>query len=117
MKRLVLTVNSRHVDGVAIVDLSGRITLGPGLTAFNDAVQELLAAGEKKIVLNLGGVEYSDSSGLGQLVVSLKDVKGEGGQLKLLNVPKRIQDLMRMTRIANLFEMHTDESAAVASFV
>lgn len=108
--------STRQVDGVTIVDLSGRITLGEGSAALKDTVHDLLSKGLKRIVLNLGEVNYVDSSGIGALVSALTAAKNQGGQLKLLNVTKRVHDLLQITKLHSLFDVKNDEAAAVQSF-
>jgi len=108
--------STRQVDGVTIVDLSGRITLGEGSTTLKDTVHDLLSKGLKRIVLNLGEVNYVDSSGIGALVSALTAAKNQGGQLKLLNVTKRVHDLLQITKLHSLFDVKNDEAAAVQSF-
>jgi anti-sigma B factor antagonist len=108
--------STRQVDGVTIVDLSGRITLGEGSATLKDTVHDLLSKGLKRIVLNLGEVNYVDSSGIGALVSALTAAKNQGGQLKLLNVTKRVHDLLQITKLHSLFDVKNDEAAAVQSF-
>ena len=111
-----LKTSTRQVGGVTIVDLSGRITLGDASAAVRDAINDLLGKGNKKILLNLVEVEYIDSSGIGVLVGGLSTVRSQGGQLKLVNVSKRIRDLLRITKLYSLFDVKDDEPTAVASF-
>jgi anti-sigma B factor antagonist len=107
---------TRQVDGVTIVDLSGRITLGEGSVTLKDTVHDLLSKGLKRILLNLGEVNYIDSSGIGALVSALTAAKNQGGELKLLNVTKRVHDLLQITKLHTLFDVKNDEAAAVLSF-
>ncbi len=107
---------TRQVDGVTIVDLSGRITLGEGSVTIKDTVHDLLSKGLKRILLNLGEVNYIDSSGIGALVNALTAAKNQGGELKLLNVTKRVHDLLQITKLHTLFDVKNDEAAAVLSF-
>ena len=106
----------RQVDGVTIVDLSGRITLGEGSVTLKDTVHDLLSKGLKRILLNLGEVNYIDSSGIGALVSALTAAKNQGGELRLLNVTKRVHDLLQITKLHTLFDVKNDEAAAVLSF-
>jgi anti-sigma B factor antagonist len=99
------------------VDLSGRITLGEASVAARDVIIDLMGKGNKKILLNLAGVNYIDSSGIGVLVTSFSTVRGQGGELKLVNLSKRIGDLLRITKVYSLFDVKDDEAAAVASFL
>jgi anti-sigma B factor antagonist len=108
--------STRQVDGVTIVDLSGRITLGEGGVTLRNTVHGLLSKGLKRILLNLGEVNYIDSSGIGELVSSLTAAKKEGGELKLLNPTKRVLDLLQITKLHTLFDVKNDEAAAVQSF-
>jgi anti-sigma B factor antagonist len=101
---------------VTVVDLSGRLTLGDASAQLRQALRELLDSGRKKIVLNLGQVGYIDSSGLGELVSSFTTVKNNGGQLKLVNLTDKVNDLLTVTKLYTVFEIHNDEGAAVQSF-
>lgn len=107
---------TREVDGVTILDLSGRITLGEGSGTLRDAVRDLVSKGSKKILLNLADVDYIDSSGLGELVAAYTAVKNSGGDLKLVNLTKKVSDLLVITKLATVFDVKEDEAAAVASF-
>jgi anti-sigma B factor antagonist len=106
----------RHTGDVAIVDVSGRITLGEGNVVLREIVRELIEEGSNKILLNLHDVGYVDSSGMGELVKAYTTVRNQGGQLKLLNPSKRISDLLQMTRLASVFDLQADEASAVQSF-
>lgn len=110
------TINTRQNGDVCILDVSGKITLGDGSVAIRDAVKKLVADGTKKIVLNLGEVTYIDSSGIGELVSAFTSVSNTGGNLKLLNLTKRVQDLLQITKLYTVFEVFNDETTAVASF-
>jgi anti-sigma B factor antagonist len=111
-----MKLTTREVSGVTIVDLSGKITLGEGGLTLRDEVRKLLAAGQKKIVLNLGEVNYIDSSGLGELVSAYTAVKNAGGELKLLNLTSKVRDLLVITKLVTVFDVKDDEAAAVAAF-
>src|SRR6476660_6276348 len=111
-----MKVGSRQVDGVTIVDCSGRITLGEGSVVLRDAVKDLLSKGQKKIVLNLADVNYIDSSGIGELVSAYTTVKNQGGELKLLNLTKKVHDLLQITKLYTVFDVKDEEAAAVKSF-
>jgi len=111
-----LRVSTRQVDGVNIVDCSGRITLGEGSVVLRDTVKELLSKGQKKILLNLGDVNYIDSSGIGELVSAYTTAKNQGGELKLLNLTKKVHDLLQITKLYTVFDVKDDETAAVKSF-
>ena len=101
---------------VVILDLSGKITIGEGSVQLRDAVEKLLEAGRNRIVLNLAGVSYVDSSGIGELVSRYTTTKNTGGRLKLLNLPKKIKDLLMITKLLTVFEIYEDEQAALESF-
>ncbi len=111
-----IKVSTRQVDGVTILDLSGRITLGEGSVTLRDAIRELLAKGDKNILLNLGDVSYIDSSGIGELVSAFTSVKNAGGELKLLNLTKKVHDLLQITKLYTVFDVKDDETSAVGSF-
>ena len=111
-----MKLTTREVSGVTIVDLSGKITLGEGGLTLRDEVRKLLAAGQKKIVLNLGEVNYIDSSGLGELVSAYTAAKNAGGELKLLNLTSKVRDLLVITKLVTVFDVKDDEAAAVAAF-
>ena len=111
-----IKVSTRQLDKVTIVDMSGRITLGEGSSTLREAVRDLLSKGQKKIVLNLGDVSYIDSSGIGELVSSFTSVSNQGGQLKLLNLQKKVHDLLQITKLYTVFEVHTEEASAIRSF-
>ncbi len=113
---MTIKANTRQVDGITVVDLSGRITLGEGSTILRDAVRELLARGQKKILLNLGDVNYIDSSGIGELVSGYTTVTNQGGQLKLLNLTKKVRDLLQITKLYTVFDVYDEETAAIRSF-
>jgi len=108
--------STRQVDGVTIVDLSGRITLGEGSVVLRDTVRDLLSKGQKKILLNLGDVNYIDSSGIGELVAAFTTCKNQGGELKLLNLTKKVHDLLQITKLYTVFDVKDDEAAGVKSF-
>src|SRR5690348_15318008 len=111
-----MKASTRQVDGITIVDLSGRITLGEGSVVLRDLVRDLLAKGNKSILLNLGDVTYIDRSGNGELVIAYTTVRNCGGQLKLLNLTKKVHDLLQITKLYTVFDVKDDEAAAVASF-
>jgi anti-sigma B factor antagonist len=111
-----MKLKTRQVDGVTILDCSGRITLGEGSVQLRDAVRDLLSKGSKQILLNLGDVTYIDSSGIGELVSAFTTVRNQGGDLKLLNLTKKIHDLLQITKLYTVFDVKEDEASAVASF-
>ena len=106
----------RHVEGVTVLDLSGRITLGEASGKLRSAVQEALSAGSKKILLNLADVKYIDSAGLGELVSAFTTVKNAGGDLKLLSLTKKVKDLLVITKLLTVFDVKETEKDALASF-
>jgi|SRR6185312_247262 len=109
-------VDTRDAGGVKIVDVSGRLTIGPALIHLADTINQSLNAGSRKILLNLAGVTYIDSSGIGELNATLKAVSGRGGSLKLLRASKRVQDLMRMVGVHRLFSFEEQEAEALDRF-
>jgi anti-sigma B factor antagonist len=111
-----MKIDIRTVDGVKVLDCSGRITLGEGTMVVRNTVRDLLNDGNKSIVLNLGDVNYIDSSGIGELVSTYTTVTGNGGQLKLLNLTKKIQELLAITKLLTVFQVFEDEQAVLASF-
>ena len=109
-------LNTRQVGDVTVMDVSGRITLGEGSSTLRDALRDLVAKGNKKILLNLGDVTYIDSSGIGELVSGFTTVANSGGTLKLLGLTKRVKDLLQITKLYTVFDVHEDEAHAVRSF-
>ena len=107
---------NREVGDVTIIDMDGRITLGEGTALLRDLIRESLAKGRKKIVMNLAGINYIDSTGLGELVSGYRLIKSEGGELKLLNLNKKVTDLLQITKLYTVFDIHTQEAQAVANF-
>ncbi len=111
-----LKASSRQVDGVTIVDLSGRIVLGEGSETLRDSLRDLASRGQKKLLLNLADVNYIDSSGLGALVRGYTTLTAQQGQLKLLNLTKKVQDLLQITKLLTVFEVFDNEASALKSF-
>ncbi len=111
-----LSTAIRDVDGVTVVDLSGRITLGEASGKLRDTVSGLLDGNATKVLLNLGDVSYIDSSGLGELVSAYTTARNKGCTVKLLNVQSKVRDLLQITKLYTVFESHTDEAEAVRSF-
>jgi anti-sigma B factor antagonist len=111
-----MKIETRTVGDVYVLDCSGKITLGEGTMAVRNAVREVLKNGGKKIVLNLSDVNYIDSSGIGELVSSFTTVTNQGGKLKLLNLTKKIQELLAITKLLTVFQVYDSEQAAVSSF-
>ena len=111
-----LNINVRETGNVVILDLNGQITLGEALANLRDTIRELVDSGQKNILLNLANVGHIDSSGLGLLIASYATVTNGGGQLKLLNLGKKVSELMQITKLLSVFESYTSEPAALRSF-
>lgn len=111
-----LTAITRFVQGVVILDLSGRIALGEGSDSLRDLIAKLVSSGNKKILLNLCNVNFIDSSGLGELVGAFTKLRGAGGELKLVNLTKRVRDLLQITKLYTVFDITDDENVSVKSF-
>lgn len=106
----------RQVDSVTVVDVSGRITLGEACKELRDVIRGELGKGHKNILLNLADVTYIDSSGIGELVSAFTAVSNQGGKLKLLSLTKKVHDLLQITKLYTVFDVHDDEAKAVSSF-
>jgi len=106
----------RQVDSVMVVDISGRITLGEGCAQLRELIRDQLTKGNKRVLLNLADVTYIDSSGIGELVSAYTAVSNQGGQLKLLNLTKKVHDLLQITKLYTVFDIHDDEAKAIGSF-
>ena len=113
---MALTIASREVDGVAVLDLNGRITLGEGSVQLRDAIRDSISKGQTRILLNLADVNYIDSSGLGELVSAYTTAKNQGATLKLLKLTKKVHDLLQLTKLYTVFDVSDDEASAIASF-
>jgi anti-sigma B factor antagonist len=113
---MALTIASREVNGVTVLDLSGRITLGEGSVQLRDAIRGLISKGQKNILLNLADVNYIDSSGLGELVSAFTTAKNQQADVKLLNLTKKVHDLLQLTKLYTVFDIKDDEAGAIASF-
>ena len=111
-----MQIEERIVDDVTILDLKGKMTLGEGDELLKDKIGSLVNQGRKKILLNLEAVPYIDSAGLGEIVRTYTSISRQGGRLKLLNVSKRIQDLLVITKLITIFDSYDGEAEAVASF-
>lgn len=111
-----MEIQERSSGDVTILDLKGRMTLGEGDLLLKDKINSLLLQGQRKLVLNLEGVPYMDSAGLGEIVRTFTTVSRQGGSLKLLNLTKRIQDLLAITKLLTVFEAFDSETEAVRSF-
>ena len=111
-----LTITERQAGDVTILDMSGKVTIGDGSVALRTVIRRLLQEGKKKILLNLAGVGYIDSSGIGELVSSFTTTNKEGGQLKLLNLTKKLQDLLAITKLLTVFDVFDNEGEALSSY-
>ena len=111
-----LKIDTREVAHVTILDITGRIVLGEEIGDLRDAVRALVAEGKKKIILNLAGVDYIDSSGVGELVGSFTSVRNAGGELKLLNLTQKVHDVLHVTKLYTVFDIKDDEFTAIKSF-
>ncbi len=109
-------LTTRQVGDVTVVDVAGKITLGEGASALRTTLRDLAANGHKKLLLNLAEVSYIDSSGIGELVSAFTTVANQGGAVKLLNLTKRVQDLLQITKLYTVFDVFDDEPAGVRSF-
>ena len=111
-----LKISTREADGVKIIDLGGRLTLGDTSVSLRDEVRKKIDGGFLKILLSLGEVDYIDSAGLGELISAYTSVTNRGGELKLLNLTKRVHDLMQITKLYTVFDVFDSENEAIASF-
>jgi anti-sigma B factor antagonist len=111
-----LKMRTREVNGIIIIDLSGQLTLGESSAALRDEVRDQSGHDFRNILLNLADVTYIDSAGLGELTAAYTSVKNRGGQLKLLNLTKRVHDLMQITKLYTVFDVFDEERKAISSF-
>ena len=111
-----MKIETRSVGDVHVLDCSGKITLGEGTMAIRNTVKDVLKGGGKKIILNLSDVNYIDSSGIGELVSSYTTVTNQGGHLKLVNLTKKIQELLAITKLLTVFQVFDSEKTAISSF-
>ena len=111
-----LDVKERQAGDVTILDLRGEVRIGEGSIALRDAIRNLAAAGKKKLLLNLAGVSYIDSSGIGELIANYTTVSRQGGQLKLLKLTDRVQNLLVITKLLTVFDAYDDEAEALQTF-
>jgi len=107
----------RDSGNITLVDISGQITLGEGSAKLRELLRDLLAKGNNRIVLDLGDVSYIDSSGIGELVSGFNSVRNRGGELKLLHLTRKVHDLLLITKLYTVFDIHSDETTAVRSFL
>ena len=113
---MALTIASREVDGVVVLDLNGRITLGEGSVQLRDAIRGLIGKGKKSVLLNMSEVNYIDSSGLGELVSAYTTAKNQPAEVKLLKLTRKVHDLLQLTKLYTVFDIKDDEASAIASF-
>ncbi|HUY94209.1 MAG TPA: STAS domain-containing protein [Terracidiphilus sp.] len=113
---MALTIASREVDGVTVLDLSGRITLGEGSVQLREAVRDLISKGARNILLNMSDVNYIDSSGLGELVSAFTTAKNQGASVKLLGLTKKVKDVLQLTKLYTVFDVYEDEASGIGSF-
>jgi len=111
-----LNINERQAGDVTVLDMSGKVTIGEGSVALRTAIRRVLEEGKRRILLNLAGVGYIDSSGIGELVSSFTAINKEGGQLKLLNLTQKLQDLLAITKLLTVFDVYESEADALNSF-
>ena len=111
-----LNIEERQAGDVTVLDMKGKITIGEGSVALRTAIRRMLEEGKKKILLNLAGVGYIDSSGIGELVSSYTAINKESGELKLLNLTQKLQDLLTITKLLTVFDVYESEEEALASF-
>jgi anti-sigma B factor antagonist len=111
-----LNIKERQAGDVTVLDMDGRITIGEGSVTLRTAIRRLLEEGKKKILLNLAGVGYIDSSGIGELVSSYTAIGKENGQLKLLNLTQKLQDLLAITKLLTVFDVYESEADALNSY-
>jgi len=113
---MALTINQLEKEGITLLELQGKLTFGEECEIFNKQIKDLLDTNKNKIILNLEEVSYCDSSGLGNLLTALGTVTAQGGDLKLLKPSEKIQDLLDLTKLNTIFDIHTSEEEALASF-
>jgi anti-sigma B factor antagonist len=111
-----LDVKERQAGDVTILDMTGEVRIGEGAISLRDSIRNLADQGKKKVLLNLAGVKYMDSSGVGELIANYTTVKRAGGQLKLLNLTDRIQNLLVITKLLTVFDSYDNEAEALKSF-
>ena len=111
-----MTISTRQIGSITILDIGGRIVLGEDSTSVRDVIRDLLKNGHKQILLNLGDIDYIDTIGLGSLVGALTTVRKQGGDLKLLNLPEKFAGVIQITKLYTVIDIINDEAAAVKSF-
>src|SRR5260370_19557939 len=111
-----LIINERQAGDVSVLDLSGEIRIGEGTSTLRDSIRNLTTNGSKKILLNLGGVRYIDSSGIGELIANYTTASRDGGQLKLLKLTDKVKDLLVITKLLTVVHVYDHEAEAFSSF-
>ncbi len=111
-----MTIEQRTVGDVVVIDLNGKLVLGEGTGLLKDKVQSLVFQGNKQVLLNLGGVSYMDSAGLGELVATHTNVTRQGGQIKVANLTKRVTDLLTISKVLTVFDAYDSEAEAIGAF-
>jgi anti-sigma B factor antagonist len=113
---VALRMSDRDVSGVTVIEIEGRIVLGEESNSFREKVKSLLAAGKKKIVLNLANVSYIDSAGLGTLVATFHSARSQGATLKLANLGQKFKEVLQVTKLMTVFDTYENETEAINSF-
>jgi anti-sigma B factor antagonist len=113
---MTIQASTRLVDGVAIVDISGQLRLGEGTGRLRDVVHQLVQDGYRKILLNLAGIVHIDSAGIGELMMNYTTLRNQGGELKLMNLSKNVRNLLQVTRLYTIFDVHDDQASAIRAF-
>ncbi|MGA9565278.1 MAG: STAS domain-containing protein [Candidatus Korobacteraceae bacterium] len=113
---MTIQASTRVVNGVAIVDISGQLRLGEGTGKLRDTVQQLAGDGYRKILLNMAGVIHVDSAGIGELMMNYTTLRNQGGELKLMNLNKNVRNLLQVTRLYTIFDVHDDQASALNAF-
>ena len=111
-----LDIKERQAGDVTVLDMNGTIRMGEGSGVLRSSIRQLVSDGKKKILLNLGGVRYIDSSGIGELIANYTTVSKDGGQMKLLNLTDKVQDLLVITKLLTVFDVYENEPDALSSF-
>lgn len=110
-----LTLKTRRVESAVVIDLAGRLTIGEPVLLMRESIRVLVNDGVRHFVLNLGDVSYIDSSGLGELVSTFTSLRNKGGDVKLLKLTSKVQDLLQMTKLLTVFDVYDEEAQALAS--
>jgi anti-sigma B factor antagonist len=113
---MTIQASTRAIQGVAIVDISGQLRLGEATGKLREIVQQLIRDGYTKILLNMAGVTHIDSSGIGELMSNYTSVRSHGGEVKLMSLHKNVRNLLQITRLFTLFDVHEDQASALKAF-